>query len=428
MIRFRRSLLLALAAAPAALLAAACDDLPVEPEAAPSSTALASAPTHEIASAADLQAALADVSAGGHATIRLARNATIVLDQTVEYDGAADIHLRGRGATLVGPAGGDALRFTGAGGLHVDDLTVSGAFAHGIYVEVPANRTGTFDVRLTHVTLADNGFSGLWIDDQVHASPASLDVRIRDSRIVRNNWRGVGEGTDLAELADKDGVRVNEGGPGDLTFLVHNSWVEDNQADGIELDETGPGDVRSDVRHTSFVNNGAQEQFPDDLEDGFDIDEAGAGSIHARFVDVHVTGHQDEGIDLDESDAGSVYASMTRVTSVANQSDNISITESEEVDDDETLAGEGDIVVDFRSVDASERIANDDGDGIKLEEFGVGEVRGQIVRSRIANNDDDGLQVDEQGPGGGLLTLIKVLFEGNGDDDINSDVEVVILP
>jgi hypothetical protein len=288
-------------------------------------------------------------------------------------------------------------------------------------------------VTLDDVVLRENGFGGLWVDDHVNASPASVDVRVTRSRILGNNTAGI-PGPPNAAVADKDGIRVNEGGPGDLRLEVLASWFEDNQADGLELDETGPGDVRANVTGTSFVNNGAQLQFPSDLEDGFDIDEAGNGSIYANLLLVHVTGHMDEGIDYDELDAGSVFANMTLVSSLANQDDNVSITESEEIDDPSLAdpagdgTGSGDIAIDFRLSSFSEQIDNGDGDGVKLEEFGVGDVGGRIAFSRIANNDDDGIQVDEQGPGGGTLALHFVTFEGNGDDDVTSDVDVVTTP
>jgi hypothetical protein len=412
------------------LAAAGCEDqTPLEPTVDPNLSIVGRDRKQGASDQAAIQAAL-DAAAATHrpSVVRLAKHASIHLDAPLTYTGEGPLLVRGSGATLHGPDGGNAFESTGGADLRFDDLTVAQAGAHGIYVAVPAGRTGVVRVAIDRVVLKENGFAGLWVDDQVHDSPASVSVQVHRSRVLGNNTAGVGEGTDLSDLADKDGIRVNEGGPGDLRLDIDRSWFEGNEADALELDETGTGDVHSAVRHTSFVNNGTQRQFPDDLEDGFDIDEAGEGSIHATFVDVFVTGHLDEGIDLDELDAGSVYARMTNVRSIANSDDNISITESEEVDDDDTLAGEGDIVIDFRRVDASGRDDNGDGDGIKLEEFGEGDVNARIARSRIADNDDDGIQVDESGPGGGLLRLIFVLFEGNLDDDVNSDVDVVRIP
>jgi hypothetical protein len=430
-----------------ALTIAACAESPIDPVARAIRPDFANGPSTQIVDQASLQAALDAASSSIRATkIRVSANANIVLVSTLTYSGSASLHLQGHGATIVGPADGNAFEATGGGDLRLDDLTVKESGGHGIYVEVPTGRTGTQRVELNDVALVENGFAGLWVDDQENDSPASLEVVVNRTAVIGNNTAGLGTELDYGEVlaaADKDGIRVNEGGIGNLVLIVQNSLFEDNQADGLELDEVGEGDVRATVRHSSFLNNGAQLQFPvdvptgfpgdpadyePDLEDGFDIDEADAGSIHATLIDVFATGHMDEGIDLDELNAGSVFATFTRVTSIANQDDNVSVTESEEVDDPGIGEGEGDIVIDFRQVDASEQIPNGDGDGIKLEEFGNGIVDAQIVSSRVSNNDDDGIQIDEDGGDGGLLRLQSVLFEGNDDDDVNSDVPVVQVP
>lgn len=376
-----------------------------------------------------IQAALDEAAASNApAFIKLAPGAYVALDAPLRYTGLAVLRIEGSGATIEGPASGNAIESTGGADLYIDDLTVTGAGEHGVYVEVPAGRTATQRVDVSGSILSNNGFAGLWIDDQVHDSPAGLAVRVARTEVLGNNIAGVGVGDDLPALADKDGIRINEGGPGDLSLDVLDSWFEGNEADALELDETGDGDVHARVWRTSFVDNGAQRQFPEDLEDGFDIDEAGDGSIFADLRDVYVTGHQDEGIDLDELDAGSVHMTMLRVTSLANRDDNVSVTESEEVDEDDSLAGEGDIIVRLRQVDLSERNDDGDGDGLKLEEFGAGQVDALVEHSRIANNDDDGIQIDEDGGDGGLLRLILVILEGNLDDDVNSDVPVVTIP
>ena len=73
-------------------------------------------------------------------------------------------------------------------------------------------------------------------------------------------------------MSDRDGLRVNEGGEGDLTITVRVlALLEDNGADGIEVDERGAGDVRVEMFGTRLTRNGPFD--PTDLDDGFDIDE-----------------------------------------------------------------------------------------------------------------------------------------------------------
>lgn len=387
-----------------ALVAGACSDDPVEPAAEGPSTVLAEAPPSAIGDAAAFQAALDDAAGSARpSTIRLAPGAHIALEAPLVYPGANPLRVRGHGATLVGPDDGNAFEATGGGDLRIEDLTVEGAAEHGIHAIVPADRTGTYSLQLRGVTLAHHGFAGLWVDDQVHGSPAGVDVQIRDSRIVGNNTAGVGEGTDLADLADKDGVRVNEGGPGDLVLDVRDSWFEGNEADGLELDETGPGDVVSSVRRSWFVDNGRQRQFPDDLEDGFDIDEAGEGSIRATFLRVHADGNFDEGLDLDEAGSGDVDLELIRVVASGNADENVAVGEDVELEPLETVDGgllfpeipatnTGSLYVRLTQVTANGSVA---GDGMAFEEFGVGDLRVTGTGVTVEDNDDEGIQLVE---------------------------------
>ena len=436
----------------------ACADTAVEPGGAEASVLMA----RNVSDQAELQAALdaASVSAT-RSTIRLESGAVITLTDTLTHTGAAALTIDGRGATITGPDDGNAFDFTGGADLTFRDLTVEGASEHGIYVEVPGDAAGTISVEARGCTLRDNGFAGLWVDDQVNDSPASVFVRILDCEVSGNNTAGVGEELDYDEilaLADKDGVRVNEGGLGDLRLFIKNSVFFENQADGVELDETGDGDVFSKVLNSSFDDNGDQLQFPDevppgfpddpddyekDLEDGFDIDENDEGGVWAQFVNVTANGNEDEGIDLDETFNGSIEMTGNNIVANDNFGAGIQLTESEEQPDTD-----GDIVLRLSNVTAND---SRDSRGVRLEEFQVGDVLGQIVgatfdgndsdgfrieciddgaidfrfvKTSFTNNGGDGLQVEESG----TVTLVNPLFDNNGDDDINEDgVSVITL-
>lgn len=399
-----------LLALPLAALAASCSDDPSGPLPTAPPAASSSAAAVEVDSQAELQAALDAPLAGPSVrVVRLA--ADVTLASTLTYAGPQELRIEGRGATITGPAGGDALTVTGGADLILRDVTIAGAGGHGVYVDVPAGAAGTVDVALHGVTLRDNGLSGLWVEDQEHASPAGVSLAIRESRIERNGFRAG------AGFADFDGVRVNEGGAGDLELDMHRVVVTGNAADGVELDEKGAGDVAARVQHTVFDDNGDQPQNPDDLEDGFDVDEAGAGDIRARLTHVRANGNEDEGIDLDEEGTGGIEAVFNQVEASRNLDSNITLTE------DEGERAGGSVELDFHNVTAS---GSRDDDGIKVEEFGAGDLEGRIVSSTIAGNADDGIQVEENQAGRGTLRLQSVLIRENGDDPVNADDVTVV--
>lgn len=452
MIQARALLLLPLAAA-----VAACTDAPVEPTLGEVSLAVVGS---DVSNEADLQSALdAASSASTLATIRLEPGAVIALSATLTHTGSAPLHIDGRGATLTGPNGGSAISSTGGADLTITDLTVEGAAEHGIYVEVPGDRTGTISVVVRDVVARDNGFAGLWVDDQVYDSPASVSVRILRSEFSGNNTAGVGEDLtwdDILALADKDGVRVNEGGDGDLRLFIQNSNFFENQADGVEADETGNGDVISKVLNSHFDDNGDQLQFPDDvpsgfpddpadyekdLEDGFDIDENDAGSVWAEFVNVTANGNEDEGIDLDETYDGSLEISGNNVVANNNFGTGIKLTESEE-----EPGTDGDIVLKLSHVTANDAR---DSRGLRIEEFQAGDVLGYIVQGTFDHNSSDGVRVEEYDDGdidlqiantyftnnsrglrigeSGTVTLVQSFFDGNGSEIREDGTATVIV-
>ena len=74
-----------------------------------------------------------------------------------------------------------------------------------------------------------------------NGSDATVEVTVLGSRFSGNgNTEGV-------SVSDNDGLRVNEGGLGDLKLTVRLSVFEENGADGIEVDERGDGDARVDM-------------------------------------------------------------------------------------------------------------------------------------------------------------------------------------
>jgi len=367
---------------------------------------------------AAIEAANADPSIG---FVRFERGiGTVELESPVTFTGGQDLGIEGAGATLEGggvPCVCAIFVVEGGGDLTLRDLAIENAPGNGATIDVSAAATGAVSVRLHSVAIRNSGLHGLHVDDQTGGdtgadSGAGIDLVVVFSEISGNGFR--------AGFSDFDGIRVDEGGHGDLHATIQRSRFVGNAGDGIELDERGAGNAYADARHSRFDDNGDQPQDPDDLEDGFDVDEADAGSIHVRILGSTASDNEDEGIDLDEEGPGDIRLELTRVEATDNLDENVSLTE-----DEETGAGGG-IEVRIARLEAT---GSRDGDGIKLEEFGPGDLAATIVRSTIATNDDDGIQVEQVVPGEGLLRLLRVDLFGNGDDPVNADgVDVIRIP
>jgi hypothetical protein len=325
-------------------------------------------------------------------------------------------------------------------------------------------------VELKDVTLEANGRSGLILEDQNLNSAAGTRLLVDRSSILDNGFDPT--------IDDYDGIRVNEGGEGDVEVTVSHSKFEGNAADGLEIDEKGAGDVHADLRHSHFDDNGTQPQLPSDLEDGFDIDEADAGDIRVRILNVTANGNYDGGLDLDEEGPGDVVMFLQSVTASGNYEEGIKATEDKGCEPNDAEDGpadpvgcptsSGNIEAHFVGVTT---VANGnveltlgetaEEDNIQLEEFGAGDVVGtfvdllvddsgdegleitedtelddldsspstggsidvQINRSVVTDNDGDGIKVEEFGAGDVGSRIAATTATGNGSDDIEYNQE-----
>jgi hypothetical protein len=343
-------------------------------------------------------------------SIRFAQGVgTVVLAGTVTYSGSQPLSIDGRGATVDASAVGDAFVATGGASLSFSDLAIVNAGGDGIHAAIPGTATGTVEVVLRGVTIQGAGEFGLHVDDQTNNSLASVSLSVLDSRILDNGFEPT--------ISDKDGIRVDEGGPGDIVSRVERSTFTGNAADGIEYDEKGDGDVRVTVKNSVFDNNGTQPQDPSDLEDGFDIDEADEGSLYADFLNVSASGNDDGGIDLDEAGPGSIVSWMNQVECLDNQDDNIKLTEDGDVDDGDTEPEDSQGGIEFRFQNVLSLRSGDN--GIQLEEFGNGDVNGTLVNSESSDNGDDGVNIEQADEGGGAVRLQTSVFKGNADKNQN---------
>jgi len=325
---------------------------------------------------------------------------TIALQSGIVFSGTQNLTINANHATLDASGAGDdvsAFVTTGGGNLTLIGLTVANADGQGVEVQIPVGKTGTVFVALTDVNILNNTGHGLLVQDQVLNSAASLNVSVTDSRVAGNGF----------SVSDRDGVRVNEGGVGALTFSSWNSRMEDNAADGIELDETGTGDVTIDVFRTQLLRNGIFD--PADLDDGFDIDEAGDGNISGQVVSSAANHNYEQGLDFNENDAGDIRVNLTDVQASYNLQEGI------EYEEDDDFAGGGGIVT---TMDHIQTIGNGGGlpgtdAGLKIREKSTGNLDATLSDIIASQNIASGIQVEESGSGTMIVRIDKALTNAN---------------
>jgi hypothetical protein len=340
----------------------------------------------------------------------IGRASVIGLERTILFTGAQDLTMVGNGSTLDGSnAGGPAFHATGGGNLAILNLTVRHAPAEGIRVDVPHVTTGTIRIRLVDLLIADNASHGVLVNDQDDPatavldgdSDASLDVSVVGTRFHRNGY----------SVSDRDGLRVNEGGTGDLAITVTICVAQDNAADGIEVDERGDGDVRLRMFGTRILANGRFD--PADLDDGFDIDEFGDGSILGSVILSTANDNFEEGFDFNENDAGDLRVDMLLVEASGNGEEGI------DYEEDDDFAGGGDLVTKMELVKAN---GNRGGDaGLKIREKGAGELSVLLSGAEASFNLTGGISIREDAAGAMASSVTRATATANTGHGIDFD-------
>ena len=417
-------------------------------------------------SATDLQAAL---DAGGVVVV----TGPVATDATLTYAGIEPLMIIGNGNTISMSADADILAVTNGADLTVTGLTLAGPSGfsienrgdldgragRGIFVGVPADKTGTVSVSLSDVTVSGVANHG------IHVS----DCNLADACGSGGGGAGEGSAASISVMLsgvtvsdagngkfDADGLRVDERGEGSITFVAANSTFVNVGADGIELDEGQAGDVIATALALTTVTNGnycdpaimdaflpdpdegefeegafaeadvppAVEGSPDDscierevdlyddgsveefafgldLDDGFDIDEAGPGSIHAAFILGDITGNLDEGLDFDEEDAGDIRISLNALTADGNRDDAVKLSEE----------GDGDVTTDV----SGGGVTGNGGKGYVFEEADGGNLFASVKNSVAQGNDDSdetGIEAVQEDDGEGLLFVSGDIADG----------------
>ena len=352
----------------------------------------------------------------------LGKVSTIFLTQKVEFAGAQDLSIVGNGATLDGSkAGGDAAFVaSGGGSLAVSSLTVRNALAEGIVVQVPPTATGTIKVSLVNVDIVNNDGHGVLVNDQEDpstkegeqpdpdGSAATLDVSVINCRFIHNGY----------SVSDRDGLRVNEGGDGDLIITVKYTLAEENGADGIEVDERGAGDVHVNMLGTRLIGNGPFDQL--DLDDGFDIDEYNDGSIFGAVVLSVANHNHEQGFDFNENNAGDLRADMQLVSAIGNGQEGIEFEEDDDFGEEgDTNGGGGDIVTVMSNIVTIGNGNGSDG-GLKIREKETGNLDVTLTNILSVDNFGSGILAREGQTGNSVVKITTALVSGNKISDLGA--------
>lgn len=404
-------------------------------------------------------------------------NAVIELTGEVRYTGEQDLALVGQGATISGATAtpdidmwDSGLFVSESGGdLTLQRLTFADSFNNGLAVFLPEG-AGTVDIALDEVTVTDAQFHGVLVDGQattgyntddfIHPncadphfvdSDTSIDITVDRSVIT---GAGQVEGYDISQATgcpqDFDGLRVDQGGAGDLVADLDRSTFDGNLADGVELDEKGDGSVDAAVDRSSFNDNGdtvsivcTVEAFCgddlgqeiEDLDDGFDIDEEDEGDLTVTVSRSEVSDNRDEGLDMDEAGEGSIVGTVVETEASRNGDEGYKASEADGGDNTADIsksrfegAGNDQIEVESEDGDGSGTVTvtvskitstGADGSGVKAVEDDGGAVVVDVDRSTLADNGEWGV---EAAGGSGSVDVSKSDLSGNTDGEIELDV------
>lgn len=426
----------------------------------------------------DLVEAVASANADPSITeITFAPHALIELTDEVRYTGTQDLTLVGRGATLSGATLAadtdtwDSGLFVSesAGDLTVRQLNFSDSFNNGLAVFLPEGE-GAVEVVLDQVTVTDAQFHAVLIDgqattgyntdDRIHPSctdPHAVDSGVTiDITVDRSAMTGAGRlvGYDVSQGTgcpqDFDGLRVDQGGAGDLVADLDRSTFEGNLADGVELDEKGEGSVDATVDRSAFNANGDTVAIActveelcgndfgeaiEDLDDGFDIDEEDAGDLIVGVSRSEVNDNFDEGMDMDEAGAGSVVGTVIESEASRNGDEGYKASEAGGGDNTADIskstfedAGDDQIEAESEDGDGSGTVTVNvskststgaDGSGVKAVEDDGGAVLVSLDKSSLTDNGEWGVEAEG---GSGSVEISKSDLSGNGDGELELDV------
>ncbi len=404
-------------------------------------------------------------------TIQFDDDYSIGLQSEVLYTGTQDLHIEGNGSTLTGDKSVDTDTWNsglfvakGCASLTIENLSFADSFNNGLAVFLGVLSGDTYtpcskevSIELHNADISNSQFFGALIDGQAttgfntddiihHACQdpwpydvnAPISVNVTDSKISGSGQLDGDYDISLTTGCpqDFDGLRVDQGGDGDLHADIVDSRFYRNLADGVELDEKGDGSVEAAVGGSTFNANGDTVEiectqaahdaevtagdediceigkYIQDLDDGFDIDEEGEGDMIAQVSGTEVIGNHDEGLDFDEADEGSIDVDVDKVTAIANYDEALKASEE----------GSGNVVVTVKK--SSFTYGGDDGTQIEQEDDG--EVDVEVKHSTISYNAKSGVKVEASDDGSGKLVIKNTNLSNNADGPYDTDDNVTV--
>jgi hypothetical protein len=343
----------------------------------------------------------------------------IELQTGVVYTGEQSLRVLGHDAVIdagaLADATQDALRFETGGDVAVSGLTVRNAPGEGLVYEVPSNASGVNRVSLADVAVLDNEGHGVLINDQEDpedvensaGSAASLDVSVMNARFAGNGFGAL----------DRDGLRVNEGGAGDLEIVIRNTGATANGADGIELDERGQGDAVFVVSGTQLAENGSFDVTEEDLDDGMDVDESDDGSLVGSVFNSSSNGNLEEGWDFNENNLGNFRVDMAHVAANRNRQEGVDFEEDDGFSDFPAQEWGGDLAATLNDVTTGANGSSGDA-GLKIRERSAGGITASIRGAQASDNETRGISLREQEAGDLEAAVDWVTAAGNDSDGV----------
>jgi hypothetical protein len=393
-----------------------------------------------------LQEALDRAAASEERTVIMITEAdgTLTTEVGLRYEGAAPLVLHGNGVTIASPhdvtlftAVGPSLlaitgaRFAGPGGYSLARQGAdAGAAGRGIFLDGAGAATGVVGLVLSNVAVAGVAGHGIHVSDCASGGDcaagdgSAASLRLELHRVYISD---VGQGRHGA-----DGLRVDEGGPGDIDLAAVTFTATGVGGDGIALNEGQEGSVIADLLRADFIENGsycdpavlggflprpaagsfrAAELVPADLPrpDPAAPDPACITAEVATFEDGSVATYAygidvADGFAIDETGPGSILATLSIGQMLGNFGQGYAFHE----------AGRGDLDVVFTGIVGNGNL----GAAMRLSEADAGDLYGGATAVELSSNGGLGLAAAEGGAGDLNLTLVGAATAGNAGGDL----------
>lgn len=328
----------------------------------------------------------------------------------IVFDGPQPLTVEGQVHIVTLDAPGVGLLFKVRSALTLRGFGVEDSRKVGLGILVQQDAIGEVHVNLENMYFLGVYSHAVWITDQDvpestpvafsdAGSPASLHVTLRKIRV-----------TNTAFEAGDAGVRVSEGGDGDLHVTIDSSIVQ-YSGGGIDLDERGAGVLAVAASHSTVAGIAFRPGNP--LVGAFTLRESGTGGIDCRLHDMDIIDNYGDGLDLVEFGSGNVTVVLSDVRVDANGGSAITIAE----DADDT--GSGSLSLDFVDLVARSNAFGSSAAAVNIAESADGNIEMRVVGGMASANAATGVSVSERGDGHLTATLAGAAARGNGGDGID---------